>query len=119
MPEPNRASTSFATGTLTFLFADIEGSTRFWEETPERMHAALAIHDAIARDEVERHRGNVVKTSGDGMLAVYAEFRRGARRSVNPQVPGSSPGRGAKSDGFQFHVNSAADRGGNVDQCIE
>jgi predicted ATPase/class 3 adenylate cyclase len=73
MPQPHRASTPLATGTMTFLFADIEGSTRLWEEAPERMHPALALHDAIARDEVQRHRGNVVKTSGDGMLAVFGD----------------------------------------------
>jgi class 3 adenylate cyclase len=73
MPEPYRASTPSATGTMTFLFADIEGSSRLWEETPERMHPALALHDAIARDGVLRHRGNVVKTTRDGMLAVFGD----------------------------------------------
>ena len=34
-------------GTVTFLFTDIEGSTRLWEEHPEAMQAALARHDAI------------------------------------------------------------------------
>ena len=73
MPEPYRASTPSATGTMTVLFADIEGSSRLWEEAPERMHPALALHDAIARDGVRRHRGNVVKTTGDGMLAVFGD----------------------------------------------
>ncbi len=35
------------TGTVTFLFTDIEGSTRLWEEHPEEMQVALARHDAI------------------------------------------------------------------------
>jgi predicted ATPase/class 3 adenylate cyclase len=73
MPEPYRASTPLATGTMTFLFADIEGSTRLWEEAPERMRPAQALHDAIARDGVRRHRGDVVKTTGDGMLAVFGD----------------------------------------------
>ncbi|TAK42858.1 MAG: adenylate/guanylate cyclase domain-containing protein [Betaproteobacteria bacterium] len=56
----------------TFLFTDIEGSTRLWEQAPERMRAALARHDAIARAAVESHRGVLVKTTGDGVHAVFA-----------------------------------------------
>ena len=44
-------------GTVTFLFTDIEGSTRLWEEQPEAMRTALARHDAILRDAVEAHGG--------------------------------------------------------------
>ena len=43
------------TGTVTFLFSDIEGSTRLWEEYPEAMKAALARHDAILRDVRQPH----------------------------------------------------------------
>jgi class 3 adenylate cyclase len=53
-------------GTVTFLFTDIEGSTRLWEEQPEAMRAALARHDAILRDAVITHRGSVVKTTVTG-----------------------------------------------------
>ncbi len=55
----------------TFLFTDIEGSSQLWERDPERMRLALARHDAIARDVVEGNRGVVVKTSGDGVHAVF------------------------------------------------
>ena len=55
----------------TFLFTDIEGSTRLWDEQPERMKSALARHDAIARDAVESHGGRVVKMTGDGVHAVF------------------------------------------------
>jgi predicted ATPase/class 3 adenylate cyclase len=55
----------------TFLFTDIEGSSRLWEEDSERMRAALASHDALARAAVAGHRGTVVKTTGDGMHAVF------------------------------------------------
>ena len=41
------------TGTVTFLFTDIEGSTRMWERSPQAMQAALARHDEI----LKRHRG--------------------------------------------------------------
>jgi len=52
------------TGTVTFLFTDLEGSTRLWEEHPEAMRAALARHDEILRDAVEKREGHVVKTTG-------------------------------------------------------
>ena len=58
-------------GTVTFLFTDIEGSTRLWEDFPEAMPEALAQHDAVLRDAVESAGGHVVKTTGDGFFAVF------------------------------------------------
>lgn len=57
----------------TILFTDIEGSTRLWEQEGERMSVALARHDALARDAVTRHRGTIVKTTGDGMYAAFED----------------------------------------------
>jgi class 3 adenylate cyclase len=59
-------------GTVTFLFTDLEGSTRLWEEHPEAMRPVLARHDEILRDAVVAHGGQVVKTTGDGIHAVFA-----------------------------------------------
>ena len=59
------------TGTVTFLFTDLEGSTRLWQEHPEAMKAALARHDEILRDAVAAHNGHVVKTTGDGFHAAF------------------------------------------------
>ena len=53
---------------LTFLFTDIEGSTRLWETQHAAMREALARHDALLRQAIERHEGHVVKTTGDGAL---------------------------------------------------
>jgi predicted ATPase/class 3 adenylate cyclase len=58
-----------------FLFSDIEGSTRLWEEDPERMRAALARHDALTRAAVEVQGGTVVKMTGDGVYAAFADAR--------------------------------------------
>jgi predicted ATPase/class 3 adenylate cyclase len=58
-------------GTVTFLFTDIEGSTRLWEQHPRAMSEALARHDAILVDAVEFSGGHVVKTTGDGLFAVF------------------------------------------------
>jgi predicted ATPase/class 3 adenylate cyclase len=62
---------NFPTGTLTFLFTDIEQSTMLWERYGEGMRPALARHDALLRSAVEEHGGRVVKTTGDGLMAVF------------------------------------------------
>lgn len=59
------------TGPATFLFTDIEGSTRLWEQQPEAMRVALAAHDATSRRCVQRHGGRIVKGTGDGIHAVF------------------------------------------------
>src|SRR5437667_2149809 len=57
----------------TYLFTDIEGSTRLWEIEPEKMRPALARHDAIVRDAVDTNRGRIVKMSGDGVHAAFSD----------------------------------------------
>ena len=59
-------------GTVTFLFTDIEGSTRLWEEYPEVMRTALARHDTLLRDVILRHRGRIFKTAGDSFCAAFS-----------------------------------------------
>jgi TolB-like protein/class 3 adenylate cyclase/Tfp pilus assembly protein PilF len=59
------------TGTLTFLFTDIEGSTRLWEAQPAEMQMALARHDALLRHAITSHRGHVFKTVGDAFCAAF------------------------------------------------
>lgn len=56
---------------VTYLFSDIEGSTRLWETEPQRIGPALARHDRLARDIVEQHGGRVVKMTGDGVHAAF------------------------------------------------
>ena len=60
-------------GNVTFLFTDIESSTRLWEQEAERMRPALACHDALARTAVEYNHGTVVKMTGDGVHAAFAD----------------------------------------------
>ena len=64
--------TDLPTGTVTFLFTDIEGSSRLWERYPEAMSEALARHDEILRAVIEANNGRVVKTTGDGVHAVFS-----------------------------------------------
>ena len=60
------------TGTVTFLFTDIEGSTRLWEQHPEAMRLALARHDTLLRQAIEVNNGVVFKTIGDAFCAAFA-----------------------------------------------
>ncbi|MEO5841933.1 MAG: adenylate/guanylate cyclase domain-containing protein [Acidimicrobiales bacterium] len=59
-------------GTVTFLFTDIEGSTRRWQDEPDAMRALLVEHDAILRDAVEKHHGHLFKHTGDGIAAAFS-----------------------------------------------
>ena len=59
-------------GTVTFLFTDIEGSTQLWERFPQAMQAALARHDALLQQAIEDHGGYVFKTVGDAFCAAFA-----------------------------------------------
>src|SRR3954471_14595105 len=60
------------TGTVIFLFTDIEGSTRRWEQHPEAMRTALVRHDALLRAAIETHAGYVFKTVGDAFCAAFS-----------------------------------------------
>ena len=60
-------------GTVTFLFTDIEGSTALWEAAPDAMRGALERHDAILHSEIEAHEGAVFSTGGDGVAAALAD----------------------------------------------
>jgi predicted ATPase/class 3 adenylate cyclase len=66
------AGPSAEVSTITTVFTDIEGSTRLWETDGVRMRPALAAHDALVREAVARHHGTIVKTTGDGVHAVFA-----------------------------------------------
>jgi predicted ATPase/class 3 adenylate cyclase len=61
------------TGTVTFLFTDIEGSTQRWERDPGAMAAALRRHDVLMRDAIEAHGGYVFKVVGDAFCATFAK----------------------------------------------
>lgn len=65
-------SPSLPTGNVTFLFTDIESSTRLWETRHEEMQVALAGHDALLRRIIERHHGYVFKTVGDAFCVTFS-----------------------------------------------
>jgi predicted ATPase/class 3 adenylate cyclase len=59
------------TGTVTFLFTDIEGSTKMWESHPQVMHGALSRHDVILRKATQEHGGYGFKTVGDAFCCAF------------------------------------------------
>jgi predicted ATPase/class 3 adenylate cyclase len=71
--------------TLTFLFTDLEGSTRLWQQHPGAMETALARHDDLIRDAIEGANGQVVKTTGDGFYAAFAAAQDGLRACLQSQ----------------------------------
>lgn len=72
-------------GTVTFLFTDIEGSTKLWEEHVEAMRAALARHDNLLRVAISVHGGHVFKTAGDAFHAVFSTAADGLAAALDAQ----------------------------------
>src|SRR5216110_812847 len=72
------------TGTVTFLFTDIEGSTTLWELHPEETRAALVRHDQVIEELVSQHNGCIVRPRGEGDSR-FAVFAR-ATDAVNSAV---------------------------------
>ena len=73
------------TNTLTFLFTDLEGSTRLWQQFPEAMKTVLARHDDLVRAAVEGSNGQVVKTTGDGFHAAFSSAQDGLSACIHAQ----------------------------------
>jgi predicted ATPase/class 3 adenylate cyclase len=74
------------TGTVTFLFTDIESSTRLMEGHPDAYRDALARHHAILREAVEAHRGHVFETLGDGIFAAFEHATWALQAAVGAQL---------------------------------
>jgi DNA-binding SARP family transcriptional activator/predicted ATPase len=66
------APADLPTGTVTFLFTDIEGSTHLWEQHPDLMPAALQRQGVILRQAIGAHRGYAYKMVGDAFQAAFA-----------------------------------------------
>jgi predicted ATPase len=70
---------------VTFLFTDVEGSTRRWEADPDEMRAALAVHDEVLRSVIEVHGGWLFKHTGDGVCAAFSSPRSAVDAAVDAQ----------------------------------
>ena len=76
------------TGTVTFLFTDIEGSTALWEQHPDTMRQALIRHDALIEQIVAGHDGHVVRPRGEGdsRFAVIARATNAVAAASGPSA---------------------------------
>ncbi len=72
-------------GVVTFLFTDVEGSTRRWESDAESMRRALAAHDEVMRDTVAAHDGWLFKHTGDGICAAFGSPRSAVDAAIAAQ----------------------------------
>src|SRR3954453_4820016 len=104
-------------GTVTFLFTDIEGSTRLWEAHPDAMRDALARHDELLRQAIESHGGYVVKTAGDGFLAAFGTAEAGLGAAVGAEGARGGERGGVWSPPLWRSGRSAVSRGGCRSRC--
>jgi class 3 adenylate cyclase len=95
-------------GVVTFLFSDIEGSSRLWEEEPERMRGAMEGHDAISRAAVAEYRGRVVKMLGDGMHAAFDDPLEAIAATIAMQLRLAEP---AATGGIALRTRSGLHAG--------
>ena len=72
-------------GVVTFLFTDVEGSTRRWENDADAMRAALAAHDEVLRQVIEAHGGLMFKHTGDGVCAAFSSPRAAVDAAIVAQ----------------------------------
>ena len=96
-------------GVVTFLFTDVEGSTRRWEADPDAMRSALAAHDEVLRSAIETHGGFLFKHTGDGVCAAFSSPKSAvdaaiaAQRALElPVRMGIATGEAERRDGDYF-----------------
>ena len=73
------------TGTVTFLFTDVEGSTKLWERYPQAMRATMARHDEVLREVMESGGGYVFKTVGDAFCVAFSSAPHALEAAVDAQ----------------------------------
>jgi class 3 adenylate cyclase len=73
-------------GTVTFLFTDVEGSTVSWDQQPDSMDSALTAHDAILRSAIGSRGGVVFATGGDGFAAAFSRADAALRAAIETQA---------------------------------
>jgi len=108
-------------GTVTFLFTDIEGSTRLFERHPEAMKEALVRHNALLQRSIGAHRGHVFQVQGDGFCAAFEESGDAleaaldAQRALHEERWGDV---GAVRVRMGLHTGSVEARGGEYDSSL-
>lgn len=102
-------------GTVTFLFTDVAGSTRLWEADRSAMSASLAQHDRILRDAIIAHQGFVFATGGDSFSAAFPTALLAIQAAAAAQMAlGTEPWHGPPlTVRMAIHTGSAEERDGN------
>lgn len=72
-------------GTVTFLFTDLEGSTRLWEQHPDAARLALARHNILLRHALETHGGHIFGSGGDSFAVAFASASDAVAATVAAQ----------------------------------
>ncbi len=104
------------TGTVTFLFTDLEGSTRLWDEHPEAMREAVARHDVLLRGAFASHRGHVFKTGGDAFCVAFQSAPDALAAALAAQLALATEGWGETGPlraRMALHTGTADERGGD------
>jgi predicted ATPase/class 3 adenylate cyclase len=108
--------TGLPTGTITFLFTDVEGSTKLWERNPEAMSKALSHHDELIRNVVEAHDGFVFKTVGDAFYVAFSPAAEAVEAAIDAQKSLLSEEweeTGPLKVRIALHTGTAEERGGD------
>ena len=79
-------ASSLPSGTVTFLFTDIEGSTRLWQEFPEEMPGALKQHHALLQTIIDKHNGYVFQIIGDAFCVAFESASQALAASLEIQL---------------------------------
>ncbi len=110
------ADAELPTGTVTFLFTDIEGSTRLWENEPDAMARSLALHNETLYAAFEHNGGVVFSTMGDGMAVAFPSAVGATRAVLEAQralmVAAWPPETGVLKVRMGLHTDSAVLRDG-------
>jgi predicted ATPase/class 3 adenylate cyclase len=109
MPQPS--------GTVTFLFTDIEGSTRLWVEHTAAMNRAVSRHDDLLRAVIDAHDGYVFSASGDGFAAAFASAAEAVATGLEGQAALLAERWDGLPDGIRvrmgLHLGASHERGGD------
>ena len=82
---PRPVGSSLPTGTVTFLFTDIQGSVTLWERSPALMAAAQQVHNTVLRQTIQGNEGIVFKTVGDSLQAVFSTAPQALKAAIEAQ----------------------------------
>ncbi len=104
------------TGTVTFLFTDIEESAALWDRHPGAMREALARHDAIVKGAIQKHSGYVFATGGDSFSAAFERPMQAIDAAIEAQrvlAEADWGVLGALRTGMAIHTGIADERDGD------